>query len=116
MTMILNTIATPPRRSLLDDRNTLEARDARMTAARTAQHERDDRDLLICFLVVVLNFRAAAKRQFARETKGTNGYAGGHVETLDQFLEASFQRYERFMRNEPIRAGKIASLVLKGGH
>ena len=114
--MIFNTISTSPRRSLLDDRNALEARDAEMTAARTARHERDERGLLICFLVVVLNFRAIAKKRFARETKGNNGYAGGHVETLDQFLENSFQRYEAMMRNETIRAGKVASLVLKGGH
>jgi hypothetical protein len=80
------------------------------------RHGRDDISLTMCFMAVVLTFRAAAKKQFSRETKGTNGYAGEHVETLDQFLENSFQNYERFIRNQSVREERIYSLSHKGGY
>ena len=116
MTTIPNTIEIPSRRSLHDDRNALSVRAAEMTAARASQRERDDRHLLTCFLIVVLSFRADAKKQFARETRGTNGYAGRHVETLDQFLDNSFERYEILVRNKAIAEKRKADLSLKGGY
>jgi hypothetical protein len=56
------------------------------------------------------------KKVFSRINRGTNGYAGGHVETLDQFLESSFQNYEKRQRVLAAAKARVEALREKGGY
>lgn len=58
---------------------------------------------------------ADARLQFARDNRATNGYAGAHVATLDDYLESSFQHHERRLRVIAAIKARREALVAKGG-
>jgi hypothetical protein len=91
MTGHLDTIiAVPPQTTLRDDQEIREALGEEMVRAE--------------------------KSVFSRMTRGANGYAGQHVETLDQFLESSFQNHEKRQRVLAAAKARVEALKAKGGY
>lgn len=59
---------------------------------------------------------AAAKQVFARMSRGTNGYAGGHVESLGDFLNDTAANQDKFVRAQAAAKARAAALIAKGGY